>query len=65
VIPNEILSGISPYGTEHLNRFGVFQLDMQKMMADIENDFVDSKICYLLARIGPGLHIELTNTLLS
>lgn len=43
-IPNEILSGISPYWTEHLNRFGVFQLDMQKMMADIEYDLVNSGI---------------------
>jgi TnpA family transposase len=43
-IPNEILSGISPYWTEHLNRFGVFQLDMQKMMAEIEYDLVNSEI---------------------
>ncbi len=43
-IPDEILSGISPYWTEHLNRFGVFQLDMQKMMADIEYDLVNSEI---------------------
>lgn len=40
-IPDEVLSGISPYWTEHLNRFGVFQLDMQKMIADIEYDLVD------------------------
>jgi TnpA family transposase len=37
-IPDEILTGISPYWTEHLNRFGVFQLDMQKMMPEIEYD---------------------------
>jgi TnpA family transposase len=43
-IPNEILTGISPYWTEHLNRFGVFQLDMQKMMAEIEYDLVSSEI---------------------
>ena len=43
-IPNEILSGISPYWTEHLNRFGLFQLDMQKMMAEIEYDLVTSDI---------------------
>lgn len=43
-IPNEILSGISPYWTEHLNRFGVFQLDMQKIMAEIEYDLVSSEI---------------------
>lgn len=39
-IPNEMLSGISPYWTEHLNRFGVFQLDMKKMIAEIEYDLV-------------------------
>ena len=43
-IPNEILAGMSPYWTEHLNRFGMFQLDMQKMMADIEYDLVNSEI---------------------
>jgi TnpA family transposase len=43
-IPNEILSGISPYWTEHLNRFGVFQLDMQKLMAEIEYDLVTPDI---------------------
>lgn len=43
-IPDEILSGISPYWTEHLNRFGVFQLDMQKVMAEIEYDLVNSEI---------------------
>ena len=41
-IPNEILSEISPYWTEHLNRFGLFQLDMQKMMAEIEYDLIGS-----------------------
>lgn len=43
-IPDEILSGISPYWTEHFNRFGVFQLDMQKAMAEIEYDLVNSEI---------------------
>lgn len=35
-IPDEILSEISPYWTEHLNRFGIFQLDMKKIIVDIE-----------------------------
>lgn len=40
-IPDEILSGISPYWTEHLNRFGVFQLDMNKAMSEkIEYDLL-------------------------
>ena len=40
-IPNEILSGISPYWTEHFNRFGIFHLDMEKMMAEIEYSLVN------------------------
>ena len=40
-IPDEILSGISPYWTEHLNRFGMFELDMQKATAEIEYDLID------------------------
>lgn len=43
-IPDEILSGISPYWTEHLNRFGVFQLDMEKEVAEIEYDLQKSEI---------------------
>ena len=35
-ISDEILPGISPYWTEHLNRFGTFHLDMHKMMPEIE-----------------------------
>lgn len=37
-IPDEILTGIAPYWTEHLNRFGMFQLDMGKTAAEIEYD---------------------------
>ena len=33
-IPSEVLSGISPYWTEHINRFGIFELDMQKSIRD-------------------------------
>jgi len=42
-IPDEILSGISPYWTEHLNRFGVFQLDIEKSITEIEYDLINSK----------------------
>jgi TnpA family transposase len=37
-IAPEILSGLSPYWREHLNRFGMFPLDMKKMMPEIEYD---------------------------
>jgi hypothetical protein len=37
-IPDEILAGIAPYWTEHLNRFGMFQLDMGEIAAEIEYD---------------------------
>ncbi|HEM6966099.1 TPA: Tn3 family transposase [Legionella pneumophila] len=43
-VPNEVLPGISPYWTEHLNRFGIFHLDMQKMMAEIEYDLIAADI---------------------
>ena len=39
-IADEILSGISPYWTEHLNRFGVFELDMQKLRSEIEYNLI-------------------------
>jgi hypothetical protein len=38
------LAGISPYWTEHLNRFGMFQLDMEKSAAEIEYDLIDFEI---------------------
>jgi hypothetical protein len=37
-VPTDILAGIAPYWTEHLNRFGAFHLDMNKMTAKIEYD---------------------------
>ncbi len=37
-IPDEILSGIGPYWTEHLNRFGIFDVNMEKEMPAIEYD---------------------------
>ncbi len=43
-IPNEILAGMSPYWTEHLNRFGMFQLDMEKIASEIEYDLQTSDI---------------------
>lgn len=43
-IPNEILGGMSPYWTEHLNRFGMYQLDMEKIASEIEYDLQDSDI---------------------
>ena len=43
-IPDEVLSGLSPYWTEHLNRFGVFQLDMEKVIAEIEYYLKKSEI---------------------
>lgn len=29
---------MSPYWTEHLNRFGMFQFNMEKMASEIEYD---------------------------
>jgi len=43
-IPSEVLSGISPYWTEHINRFGIFELDMQKSIPEIEYDLLDIEI---------------------
>lgn len=37
-IPDEVLGGIAPYWREHLNRFGVFQVDMNKDKVEIEYD---------------------------
>ena len=43
-IPDELLSKFSPYWNEHLNRFGVFQLDMQNVMSEIEYDLLNPEI---------------------
>lgn len=43
-IPDEILAGMSPYWREHLNRFGMFQLDMEKTASEIEYDLQKSDI---------------------
>lgn len=37
-VPDEILTMFAPSWTEHLNRYGKFQLDMQKAMSEIEYD---------------------------
>ncbi|MBS0351494.1 MAG: Tn3 family transposase, partial [Proteobacteria bacterium] len=37
-VPAQILSGISPYWREHINRLGIFRLDMNKNSAQIEYD---------------------------
>jgi hypothetical protein len=37
-VPAEILGGMSPYWREHINRLGVFRLDMNKNSAEIEYD---------------------------
>jgi TnpA family transposase len=34
--PPEILAGMSPYWTEHVNRFGAFEVNMEKEVAEIE-----------------------------
>ncbi len=41
-IPSEILTGMSPYWTEHINRFGAFHLNMDKNTASIEYDLTGS-----------------------
>jgi TnpA family transposase len=35
-ISNEILAAMSPYWTDHLNRFGIFQLDMENEAEEVE-----------------------------
>jgi hypothetical protein len=42
-VPDEILSGIGAYWTEHLNRFGIFDVNMEKEMAAIEYDLKNYK----------------------
>ena len=40
-IPNEIVAGFAPYWTEHINRFGIFQVEMDKTRAEVEYDLSD------------------------
>ena len=35
-IPDEVLSGLSPYWTEHFNRYGAFNLNMDRNTAEID-----------------------------
>ncbi len=39
-ISDEVLSGFSPYWRDHLNRFGVFSMDMDKTEASIEYELL-------------------------
>ena len=40
-IPDEVLAGFSPYWRDHLNRFGVFTLNMDRNSADIDYELAD------------------------
>ncbi len=35
-IPDEVLASLSPYWRDHLNRFGVFTLDMERNTTEID-----------------------------
>ncbi|MBS0351277.1 MAG: Tn3 family transposase, partial [Proteobacteria bacterium] len=39
-IPDEILTYVAPYWTEHYNRYGLFQLNMGRNTVEIEYDFI-------------------------
>jgi hypothetical protein len=43
-IPDDVLSGFSPYWRDHLNRFGVFALNMDKTNDSIEYSLRKKKI---------------------
>lgn len=43
-IPNEVLSGFSPYWRDHINRFGKFTLDMNKASAEIDYNLSEIEI---------------------
>lgn len=43
-IPDEVLSGFSPYWRDHLNRFGKFTLDMGRDTGNIDYDLVSMEI---------------------
>ncbi|MFN3233858.1 MAG: Tn3 family transposase [Gammaproteobacteria bacterium] len=40
-IPDEVLTGFSPYWRDHLNRFGVFTLDMGRNTAEIDYELAN------------------------
>lgn len=40
IIPDEVLPGFSCYWTEHVNRFGMFELDMEKIQTKIDYSLV-------------------------
>ena len=37
-IPDAVLSGLSPYWREHINRFGIFSVDMNREAEEIQYD---------------------------
>lgn len=43
-IPDEVLTGFSPYWRDHLNRFGMFTLDMGRNTAGIDYDLINIEI---------------------
>jgi TnpA family transposase len=43
-IPDEVLTGFSPYWRDHLNRFGMFTLDMGRNTTEIDYDLVNIEI---------------------
>jgi len=43
-IPNEVLSGFSPYWRDHINRFGKFTLDMNRASAEIDYNLSEIEI---------------------
>ena len=43
-IPNEVLTGFSPYWRDHINRFGMFTLDMEKASEVIDYNLSDLEI---------------------
>ncbi len=38
-VGDEILAGLSPYGTEHVNRFGKHNLDMDRKPSDLDYEW--------------------------
>lgn len=38
-VSDDILAGLSPYGTEHVNRFGKHVLDMERKPSDLDYEW--------------------------
>ena len=43
-IPGEILTRFSPYWRDHLNRFGMFTLDMNRNTGEIDYELANTEI---------------------